>query len=64
MIYKEMQRLLHLGTLKQDMLQYSSPITLIARKNSCLKRIITYLRFLNSRLWRVNLAFSLIRDVF
>ena len=37
---------------------------LIARMNSSLKRIITDFRFLNSRLQRVNLVFSLIRDAF
>ena len=36
----------------------------IARKNSILKGIITDIRFLNSRLKRVNLAFSLIKDDF
>ena len=46
----QMQRLVHLGILTQDMAPYSSPIMLIARKNSHLKRIITDIRFLNSRL--------------
>ena len=64
MIEKEMQRLVHLGILKKDMSQYSSPIMLIARKNSLLKRIITGFRFLNSRVQRVNLAFLLIRNMF
>ena len=36
-IDKEMRRLVHLGILKQDMLSFSSPIMLIARKNSNLK---------------------------
>ena len=34
-------RLVHLGILKQDMSPSSSPIMLIARRNSILKRIIT-----------------------
>ena len=57
MIDKELQRLAHFGILKKDISPYSSPIMLIARKNSGLKRIITYFRFLNSRLQRVNLTF-------
>ena len=64
MIDKEMQRLVHLGILKKDMSPYSSCIILIARNNSSLKRIITDIRFLNSRLQRVNLTFPLIRDAF
>ena len=64
MIDKEMQRLIHLGILKQDMVPYSSPIMLIARKALSLKRIITDFRFLNSRFQTVNLAFPLIGDAF
>ena len=61
-IDKEMQRLVHLVILKKDMSPHSFPIMLIARKNSSLKRIITDLKFLNSRLQRVSLAFPLNRD--
>ena len=50
MIDKEMQMLVHSGILKKDMSLYSSPIMLMAIKNSGLKRIIAYFRFLNSRL--------------
>ena len=60
---KQMQRLVHLGILKQNMWPYLPPIILIARKNLSLKRIITDFRFLNSRLQRVNF-FPLIRDAF
>ena len=63
-IDKEMQRLVHLGILKKDISLYSYPIMLIARKNSSLKRITTDFRFLNGRLWRVNLDFPLVRDAF
>ena len=61
---KEMQRLVHLHYFEKGLSPYSSPIMLIARKNSSLKRIIADFRFLNSRLQRVNLAFPLIRDGF
>ena len=56
---KEMQRLVHLGILKQDMSSYSSPIVLIVRKNSCLKRTITDFRFLNSRLQKREFGLSI-----
>ena len=49
MVDKDMQKLVHIGILKQDMSPYS-PIMLNARKKSRLKRIITDFRFLNSRL--------------
>ena len=52
----------HLDILKRDMTLYSSPIMLIVRKNSSLKRIITDYRLLNIRWQRVNFAFPLIRD--
>ena len=45
MIEKDVQRMVHLGILKKDMSPYSSPIILIAGKNSSLKRIITDIRF-------------------
>ena len=64
MIDEEMQRLVHLGILKKDMSPYSSPIMLIARENSSWKRIITDLRFLNSTLQRLDMAFPLSRDAF
>ena len=62
MIYKRMQRLVHLGILKQDMSPYSSLIMLIARKNSSLKGFITGFMFLNSGLQEANVIFLLIRD--
>ena len=46
MIDKEMQRLGHLGILKQDMYPCSSPIMLIAAENSNLKGIITNFGFI------------------
>ena len=63
MIDIEMQRLVHLCILKKDM-SPCSLITVISRKNSSLKRIITGFRFLNSILQIVNLAFPLTRDAF
>ena len=60
MIGKEMQS----WYIKQDMTPNSSPIILITRKNSNLKRIITDFRFLNSILQRMNLIFPLIKDAF
>ena len=38
MIDKEMQGFVHFGISKQDMSPYSSPIMLVARKNSNLKK--------------------------
>ena len=60
MIDKELQRLAHLGLLQQNISAYSSPIMLIARKNSNLNRMITDFRFLNSRFQRkFDLSFNL-----
>ena len=64
MIDKVMQRLVHLGILKQDISPYSSPTMLTDRKNTNLKRIITDLKFLTIMLQRVNINFPLIRDDF
>ena len=64
MVEKEAQILVHLAILKQDMSSYSSLIMLIARKISSMKRIIIDFRFFNSRLQRVHLAFSFLRDAF
>ena len=44
MVDNEMQRLLHLGIVKELMLPYYSPTMLIARKNSNLKGITTDFR--------------------
>ena len=41
MMDKEMINLVHLGILKKDMQPYTTPIMLIARENSDLKKIIT-----------------------
>ena len=64
MIVKELKSLVHLCILKQDMSPYSSPIMLIATKNSNLQRIITDFTSLDMRSQRVNLALPLIRDDF
>ena len=51
------EEMVNLGVLKEDMSPYSSPIMLIPRKNSSLKRHIADFRFLNSRLPTVKLVF-------
>ena len=62
MIDREMRRGCLLGILKKGLSSYSSPVMLIARKNSELKRIVSDFRVLNSRLRLLQCSMPLIKD--
>ena len=51
-----------LGILKKGMSSYSSPIMLIPRKLTCIPRIVTDFRHLNSRLVTLQPSIPLVRD--
>ena len=61
---KEMKRLCYLGILKEGFLTYSSPFTLISRKVTRGKGVLTYFRHLNVRIAKNNLAYPLLKDTF
>ena len=53
-----------MGILKKGFSAYSSPVTLIGRKLTKDKRVITDFRHLNVRTVKNNLAYPLVRDTF
>ena len=59
---KEMKKGCMLGILKKGMSPYSSPIMLIPRKLTCIPRIVTDFRHLNSRLVTLQPSIPLVRD--
>ena len=59
---REMRKECLLGILKKGLSSYSSPIMLISKKMSGIPCIITYFRYLISRLVRLNCSFPLVRD--
>ena len=61
---KEMKRLCYLGILKEGFSAYSSPVMLISRKVTQDKRVVTYLRHLNMRIAKNNLAYPLLKVIF
>ena len=61
---KEMKRLCYLGILKEGFSAYSSPVTLISRKVTQDKRVLTDFRHLNTRIAQNNLAYPLVKDMF
>ena len=61
-IIVEMRKGCLLGILRKCLSSYSSPIMLISRKMSSIPCIITDFRHLNSRLFRLNCSFPLVRD--
>ena len=63
-IDKEMKWLCYMGILKEGFLAYSSPVTLISRKLTKDKRVVTDIRHLNVRIAKNNLAYPLVRDTF
>ena len=63
-IDKEMKRLCYMGILKEGFLAYSNPVTLISRKLTKDKRVLTDFRHLNVRIAKNNLAYPLVRDTF
>ena len=57
-----MQRLVQLGIHKEGFSNYSCPVMLIAHKNPNLKHIITDLHYLNGRVYKLKLAYPLLKD--
>ena len=53
-----------MGILKEGFLAYSSPVMLICRKLTKDKRVVTYVRHLNMKIAKNNLAYPLVRDTF
>ena len=63
-LVKEMKQLCYLGILKGGFSAYSSPVMLISRKMTQVKRVITDFRHLNMHIARNNLAYPLLKDTF
>ena len=61
LIDKEMKHLCYLGTLKEGVSAYSSPVMLISRKLTQDKRVVTDFRHLNVRIAKNNLAYPLLK---
>ena len=59
-----MKHLCYLGILKEKFSSYSSPTTLISRKVTQGKRVVTDFRHLNVRIAKNNLAYPLVRNTF
>ena len=63
-IDKEMKQLCYMCIVKEGFSAYSSPVTLISRKLTNDKRVVTDFRHLNVRIAKNNLAYPLVRDMF
>ena len=61
---KEMKRLCYLGILKEGFSAYSSPVMLISRKMTQVKRVVTDFRHLKMGIAKNNLAYPLLKDMF
>ena len=61
---KELKRLCYLGILKEVFSVYLNQTMLISRKVIKDKRVVTYLRHLNVRIGKNNLAYPLVKDTF
>ncbi len=62
-IDRELEKLVQLGVLKKGLATSSSPIMLVDKKNQTgAKRVVADLRHLNSKIYRQNWPFPLIRD--
>ena len=59
-----MRCLCYLGILKEGFSAYSSLVMLISRKVTQDKRAVTYVRHLNVRIAKNNLAHPLLKDTF
>ena len=59
-----MKRLWYLDILKEGFLAYSSSVMLISRKVMQDKKVVTDLRYLNTRIAKNSLAYPLIKDTF
>ena len=64
LIDKEMKYLCYMGILKEGFSAYSSPVMLISRKLTKDKRVVTDFIYLNMRIAKNNLAYTLVRDTF
>ena len=58
---KEMRKLCYLGMLKESFSAYSSPVTLISRKMTHDKIIVTDFRHLNMCIAKISLAYPLLK---
>ena len=63
-LVKEMERLCYIGTLKEGIYAYSSPVMLVSRKMTKDKRVVNDFRHLNMRIAKNNLAYLLLEDSF
>ena len=61
---KEMKRLWYFGILKEGFSTCSLPVTLISRKTTKDKSVVTDFRHLNIRIAKNNLAYPLLKDTF
>ena len=61
---KKMKRLCYLDILKVGFSAYSSPAVLVSRKMTKDKRVVTDFRYLNMRIAKNNLAYTLLKDMF
>ena len=63
-LHKEMKRLCYLRILKAGCSAHSSPVMLISRKVTQVKRVVTDFRHLNMQIAKNNLAYPLLGDTF
>ena len=61
-IDKELEKLVKMGVLEQGLAQCSSPVMLVAKKGTSAKRVVSDLRFLNTKILKQNWPFPLVRD--
>ena len=61
---REMKEMCYLGILKEGFSVYLSPVMLISRKVTKIKRVVTNFRHLNLRIAKNNLAYPLLNDTF
>ena len=59
-----MKRFSYLGIIKEGFSAYSSLVMLIRRKVTKDKRLVTDFRYLNVRIDKNNLAYSLLNDTY
>jgi hypothetical protein len=61
-IDRELQKLVKMGVLQEGLASCTSPVMLVAKKNTTTKRVVSDLRYLNTRIRRQNWPFPLVRD--
>ena len=59
----ELLKLKRMGILEEGHTPYSSPIMLVAKKGTKDKRLVTDLRYLNSRIEKANHPFPLVKEI-